>query len=475
MSGISRGSVFFTPVVMLLSVENTLENMVKTAGRIAFAAPIAVHRYSQKQEERKLKKLSDDMQKLDSEVNETLKSQREAVYTSVEQMMKSISEAQKITAGDIDASDGEAFRKLLRDTQKNTLDGIERIHAQFRKNYSEAINQSNSEILQTLTRLKENTVSGIADIEADIADRDMRAYARAASLLEDARELASSLGSDSGDRYIAQAEEDIEKGNYQSAISLAASAVTQIYMDMYRSDAVEREKEYYTGSIVYLCAALKETLDSFKSVDFKQSADSDRIMTADLTQFMKCEYEEFCRKYEETERFIASCSSRTVPELRKKTEELTELTAAVNEAAADAFYFMNYSLNRVEVEKSIYSILKEKGFTLTGTRYTDGDPSKAGERTYSCALTGEELTVSLIPYTDENSEIKTDLVLLSSESTEESREQYRRDITETLKRSCRNIDSVSIKCSGETRNMDASEAGMTTAIENPQPVQRVQR
>lgn len=476
MSGISTGSIFFTPVVMMLSVMNTAENIVKATGRVAFAGAIAVHKYNKKQEEKRLKKLSDDMQKLDDEVMENMREQNEALYRSVEDMLKNITDTQSSISADIDASDAEAFRKLLQNTGKNTIDGIEKIHAQFRKSYTEALNRSNSEITSALTSLKEKVISEIGSIEADIADRDERARSRAEELLEDAKLLAASYVSEAGEKYIAEAESDILKGNYQSAVSLASSAVTQIYMDMYKSDAEEKEKEFYRSSMIFLTAEIKELLDSLKSVDFRLSADSDKVMTADLTQFMKCEYEEFCRRLEETERFIELYSEDAdSTELRRRTEELNSMITEINEETADAFYFMSYSLNRVEVEKSIYGILKEKGFSLTDTKYTDGDPSKAGERTYSCALTGEELTVSVIPYSDENNELKTELVLLSSESSEESREQYRKDIIKKLKSSCGSIDNVSLKCKEESRNKDAADMGKKTAIENPQPVRKVQR
>lgn len=476
MSGISRGSIFFTPAVMALSVYNTAENIVKTCGKIAFAAPIAVHKYYKKQEERKEKKLSDEIKKLDGDVRESMADQREELYRSVEQMMKEISDAQKISSDEIDSSDGEAFRKLLADSRKNTLDSIERIHAQFQKSYTEAVNRSNSQISAALTRLKENVISEISSIEADIADRDMRACRRAEELLEDAENLAQDFGSEAGDRYINEAGSDIAKGNFQSAVSLASSAITQIYMDMYRSDAEEREREFWMSSLVYISEEIRIMLESFKSVEFKTDAESDRTARGDLTQFMKCSYEEFVRISQETESYIENSADRAAAaELKSRTEKLNALVSDINEAAADAFYFMNYSLNRVEVEKSIYGILKEKGFTLTDTKYTDGDPAKAGERKYSCALTGEELTISVVPYTDENGEIKTDIMLLSDESSEESREQYRKDITDSLKKSCRSVESVNLKCSMETRNMDAKDLGKQTMIENPQPVRKVQR
>lgn len=476
MSGISTGSIFFTPVVMALSVMNTAENIAKTCGRVAFAGAIAVHRHYRKQEEKKEKLLSGEIQKLDRDVRESMASSREELYQSVEQMMREISEVQKINSDEIDASDGELFRKMLRDSRRSTLERIDRIHAQFQKNYTEAINRSNSKISETLAGLKEKINSEISSIESDIADRDERACARAEELISDAKTLALNFESEAGERYISEAENDVLKGNYQSAVSLASSAITQIYMDMYSSDAEKNEREYFRSCLVYISAEIKELLDSFKSVEFRVSADSDKTMKGDLTQFMKSEYEEFCRISEATEAFIENfADSASAAELKARTEKLNTAAGEINEAAADAFYFMNYSLNRVEVEKSIYRILKEKGFTLTDTKYTDGDPSKAGERKYTCALTGEELTVSMVPYSDENGEIRTELTLLSDESSEESREQYRKDITENLKKSCGSIESVSLKCSAETRNRDAKELGKQTVIENPQPVRRVQR
>lgn len=473
MSGISRGSIFFTPVVMALSVMNTAENIAKTAGKIAFAGAIAVHKYNKKQEEKKVKKLSDDVEKLDKSVSETLNVQKEELYRTIENVLDEMSEVQNIISENIDSSDGEAFRKLLRETGKNTVCSIEKIHSRFRKCYDEAVNRSNSEISSALTALKERVAAEIKNAESDIADREKRAEERAQSLINDARELSSAFNSEAGEKYITEAEYDVMKGNYQSAVSLASSAITQIYMDMYKSDAEEKEREFYRSSLVYFSAEIKELLDSLHSVEFKMSEESDEILSADLTQFMKCEYEEFCRKSEESERFISeSAENADSIELRKRTDELGKLLAEIKEEMADAFYFMLYSLNRVEAEKSIYGILKEKGFTLTDTKYTDGDPSKAGERTYSCALTGEEITISLIPYTDEDNEIKTELVVLSGESSEESREQYRKDIVNSLQKSCSSIDSVSLKCMENTRNMDAGEAGMKTAIENPQPVRR---
>ena len=474
MSGISRGSIFFTPVVMALSVMYTAEHIAKSVGKVAFAGAIAVHKYNQKQEEKKVRKLSDDLKALDAEVTENMKSQREALYQSTEQMLKKITDAQLEAMESLnDSRAADEFRAVLKATEKSTLENIEHIHTQFKKNYNEVINRSNSDIASRLTRLKESVMSDIAKIEADIADRDMRAYERASGFLDDARTLAESVYSETGEKYIREAESDLEKGNFQSAVSLASSAITQIYMDMYKSDAEENERQFYKSSLVFLSEEVNGLLEALKTAEFKMPDETEREVTADLTQFMKCEYEAFSKKAEEIKKYIENIND-SVPaeELKRKTEELNGLLADINEATADAFYFMFYSLNRVEAEKVIFGLLKEKGFSLKETRYTDGDPAKSGERKYVCALTGEELTISLIPYEDENAELQTELILSSNESNEESREQYRKTIINELKGSCHSISDVSLKCSEETRGMNAKDLGQSSMIENPVTVNR---
>ncbi|MBR3025819.1 MAG: hypothetical protein IKN85_10290 [Oscillospiraceae bacterium] len=474
MSGISRGSIFFTPVVMTLSVMYAAEHIAKSVGSVAFAGAIAVHKYNQRQEEKKVRKLSNDLKALDAEVTENLKEQREALYRSTEQMLEKIMDAQVEAAESLNNSRAsDEFRALLKANEKTTLDSIEHIHTQFKKNYTEAVNRSNSDIASRLTRLKENIISDISRIEADIADRDMRAYERASELLEDARTLAESVYSETGEKYIREAESDLEKGNFQSAVSLASSAITQIYMDMYRSDAEENERQFYKSSLVFLSEEVSGMLEALKTAEFKMPDETEREVTADLTQFMKCRYDEFLTKSEEIKKYIENVND-SVPasELKRKTEELNIMLAEINEETANAFYFMFYSLNRVEAERVIFDLLKEKGFSLKETRYTDGDPAKSGERKYVCALTGEELTISLLPYEDENAELQTELILSSNESNEESREQYRKAIVNELKGTCRGIADVSLKCSEETRGKDAKDLGKTSMIENPVTVSR---
>lgn len=450
------------------------EHIAKSVGSVAFAGAIAVHKYNQRQEEKKVRKLSNDLKALDAEVTENLKEQREALYRSTEQMLEKIMDAQVEAAESLNNSRAsDEFRALLKANEKTTLDSIEHIHTQFKKNYTEAVNRSNSDIASRLTRLKENIISDISKIEADIADREMRAYERASELLEDARTLAESVYSETGEKYIREAESDLEKGSFQSAVSLASSAITQIYMDMYRSDAEENERQFYKSSLVFLSEEVSGLLEALKTAEFKMPDETEREVTADLTQFMKCRYDEFLAKSEEVKKYIENIND-SVPasELKRKTEELNLMLAEINEETANAFYFMFYSLNRVEAERVIFDLLKEKGFSLKETRYTDGDPAKSGERKYVCALTGEELTISLLPYEDENAELQTELILSSNESNEESREQYRKAIVNELKGTCRGIADVSLKCSEETRGKDAKDLGKTSMIENPVTVSR---
>ncbi len=352
MSGISRGSIFFTPVVMTLSVMYAAEHIAKSVGSVAFAGAIAVHKYNQRQEEKKVRKLSNDLKALDAEVTESLKEQREALYRSTEQMLEKIMDAQVEAAESLNNSRAsDEFRALLKANEKTTLDSIEHIHTQFKKNYTEAVNRSNSDIASRLTRLKENIISDISKIEADIADRDMRAYERASELLEDARTLAESVYSETGEKYIREAESDLERGNFQSAVSLASSAITQIYMDMYRSDAEENERQFYKSSLVFLSEEVSGLLEALKTAEFKMPDETEREVTADLTQFMKCRYDEFLTKSEEIKKYIENIND-SVPasELKRKTEELNIMLAEINEETANAFYFMFYSLNRVEAK-----------------------------------------------------------------------------------------------------------------------------
>ena len=76
MSGISRGSIFFTPVVMALSVMYTAEHIAKSFGKVAFAGAITVHEHIKREEEKKVRELSSNLKELDAEVTENLRMQR---------------------------------------------------------------------------------------------------------------------------------------------------------------------------------------------------------------------------------------------------------------------------------------------------------------------------------------------------------------------------------------------------------------
>lgn len=476
MSGISTGSIFFTPAVIMLSMMNAAENIVKSTAKCVFAGAIAVHNYNKKQEEKKLNKLSKETDKLNEAVMKSLFEQSGRFDESIESMADSISQTHKELSARIEGSTAEEFKKLLLESEKNMLSQINKLHSSFQKNYNETINRSNAFISSSLTKLRENIFGEINSIETNAEMKNELAKQRAEELLDNAKVLAASLEMNAADKYILEAQSDIAKGNFQSAISLSSSAITELYMNLYKSDASEKERAFYESSCIFLIAEMKEFLNNIKEVDFKPSAESEKTMTADLTVFMDGKYEKFVSEIEKTEKLISSESElMSANELMTITQKLGSLYTEVNEAVMDAFYLMTYSLNRTEVEKAIYRILKEKGFKLTDTLYTDGDPSKAGERKYSCSLTGEELSVSIIPYTDEENEIKTEIVLHSNESSEESREQYRKDIINTLKSGCPNIDSINLSCKEETRNKNAHDTGEETVIPNPQHIRTVQR
>ena len=120
-------------------------------------------------------------------------------------------------------------------------------------------------------------------------------------------------------------------------------------------------------------------------------------------------------------------------------------------------------------------MLDEKGFVLSDTKYTDGDPVKSSERKYICPLTGEELTVAVEPYYDEDNDIRTNMTLMSNRSSEEIREQFRKEIISKLKSECSNVENINLKCSEETRNTDARDTGRESAIENPQYIRADRR
>ena len=84
MSGISTGSIFFTPAMMMIAASNVAENMAKAAGRCVFAGAIAIHNYNKKQEQKKIDGLSKEIDALN-------KSVRDNIYTQTEKFDNSIS------------------------------------------------------------------------------------------------------------------------------------------------------------------------------------------------------------------------------------------------------------------------------------------------------------------------------------------------------------------------------------------------
>ncbi len=472
MSGISSGSIFFTPAVMILAAYYTAESLVKSTAKCVFAGAIAVNRYAKEKEKLKLRQLNSDTDILSNSVINTLSSQSGKFKASTELMIESISQMHTELSASINSDTSlNDFVSILEKTQKNTLSGIERISSEFQKNYTDCINKSNAEIFTALSNLKENISDELSSLQADLEMKNALAKQRAEELTADAQNLSEAFGVSYTDSLIQRARHDIENGDYQAAISVASSAITDIYMNMYKSDAMEKEKEYYKNSCIFLIAEINEILNGLKQMEIPKDLNNESTMTIDLTQFMDGKHKQLSDVLSETEKMITSeFEFLTVHDVKRLTDDLGKLFTQVNESISEAFYLMTYSLNRVEAEKNIYNILKEKGFKLKDTLYTDGDPSKASERKYRCELTGEELTISMIPYSDEENEFRTQILMQSNDSScsEESREQYRKDIIRTLKEKCKNVDNINIKCHEETRSKNAVDVrGEKSGIINP--------
>lgn len=479
MSGISSGSIFFTPAVMILAAYYTAESIVKSTGKCLFAGAIAVHNYNQKKEKQKIKQLNSEAEKINNSVINMLSSQSEKFRASTELMIESISKTHTQLADSInDDTTLNNFVQMLADSQKNTLAGIDRVNSEFQRNYTDSINKSNAEILTALNRLKESISDELNSLQADIEMKNALARQRAAELTDDAENLAEAFGISYTKSLTETAKQDICDGNYQAAISVAFSAITDIYMNMYKSDAIKKEKEYFKNSCIFLIAEMNELLNGLKSTEVRKSKDSEATIKIDITQFMDGRHIEFSEKIVQAENKIKNNSDDlTVHDIRKLTDELSKLYIQINQSISEAFYLMTYSLNRVETEKNIYNILREKGFSLKDTLYTNGDPSKSSERIYRCELTGEELSISMIPYTDDENEFKTQILMQSNDvnCSEESREQYRKEIIRTLKENCKNVDNINIKCHEETRCKNAVDVrGNKPGIVNPQHAKTVQ-
>lgn len=472
MSGISSGSIFFTPAVMILAAANAADKMLTTTAKCVFAGAIAVHNYKKKKDTIKIKKMSGEIGELNDSVKKYLFSQTGAFEDSTEKMIENIKNMHTIVSQSMSNGNIDEFKKLLHETEKNTLQCIEKTNTEFQKKYTETVNRSNAEIAQGLSALRENIFNQIKHIDQELTSKDILAKQRAEELVTNAKELLDSSYSEAARNHIHNAEKDIQSGNYQTAISMAASAITEIYMNIYKNDADEKEYEFYHQSYIFLIAEIKEYLENLKETEYRTDENSDDIMIIDLTQFMDGQYEKYLDCIEKTEKKITEeSSSFTLHEIKKETELLNHLYADITESVVDAFYLMTYNLSRMGVEKEIYTVLKEKGFTLTKSLYSNGDPSKASERTYKCNLTDEELTISIVPYTDCDNEIKTDIIIKSNDTdcSEDSREQYRKNIINNIKENCSQVDSVHIRCHENTRNKNASDVDTSSfGIANPQ-------
>ncbi len=472
MSGISSGSIFFTPAVMILAAANAADKILTTTAKCVFAGAIAVHNYKKKRDAVKIKKMTGEIGELNDSVTKYLFSQTGAFEDSTEKMIENIKNMHTVVSQGISNGNIDDFKKLLHETEKKTFQCIEKTNKEFQKKYTETINRSNAEIARGLSALRESIISQISRIDDELTSKDILARQRAEELVADARELLDASFSEAALNHIKNAQKDIENGNYQTAISMTAAAITEIYMNIYKNDADEKEYEFYYQSCVFLIAEIKEYLENLKETEYRESENSDDVMLIDLTQFMDGQYEKYPACIEKSEKKIADeASSLTLYEIKKETELLNHLYAEITESVVDAFYLMTYNLSRMGVEKEIYNVLKEKGFTLTESLYSDGDPSNASERTYKCNLTDEELTVSIVPYTDDDNEIKTDIIIKSNDNdcSEESREQYRKNIINNIKKNCSQVDSINIKCHENTRNKNASDVDTSSfVIANPQ-------
>lgn len=473
MSGISTGSIFFTPAMMMIAASNVAENMAKAAGRCVFAGAIAIHNYNKKQEQKKIDGLSKEIDALNKSVRDNIYTQTEKFDNSISELTESLKELHSQSVDFIKNSTADSFKNFLRESEKSTLAKIEKMNADFQKSYHDMINRSNSDMITRLSSLRETVLRQSEKIQQDEKAKALLAKSRAEELIGDALRLSQQLGTDTADKYIRQAQNDILIESYQSAISLATSAITEIYMEHYRSDAEEKEKIYYKSSIAFMIAEVREYADFIKEVEYRE--EEEKTVTLDLTDFMEGNDKTIMDRISEIESYTDRDIS--VSELKEMIAEISNLRHEFIESVSDAFYLMTYSLNRMKAERNIYNTLTGKGFELKKTLYTDGDPVKASERTYKCALTGEELVISMIPYTDDEDEIKTQIIIENNdvECSEESREQYRKDIIERLKTSCREIESVNIKCREDTRNKNASTIEKKERISNPQKIVRRQR
>lgn len=470
MSGISRGSIFFTPALMILSCKNACENMVKFTLHCASGGILFNEKRDMRKERRITDGLSAEISELEKMVTEDINSQQRINNKCLDSIFEEITCIQKEAADTLKNNNPDDFKKMLIQSRDEINSKIVREAEQINKNYTNLINRNNAVIIQKISRLKESAIKEIESIKDDTEKKNDLARKRCLELTDSAEKLLAKTGVKTAAVLIDQAEKDAESGIYESGIALASSAITEIYMEIYRSDAREQEIQFYAQTGKNIAEEISLLLESIKETEFTNENGTSEI---DLSQFMKGKYEVFQSTLEKEKNSLNNTENINAEEIKETVRSLTNLYSDISEACNDAFYLMTYSLQRNEMEKEIFGLLKEKGFSLSDTLFTDGDPSKASERTYKCELTGEELTISVIPYTDDENEIRTELIVSSSgnDCSEESREQYRQDIISKLKHD-KTVENVTLTCVDETKNRNGADTGDKYRISSPEKIRR---
>ncbi len=464
MSGISRGSIFFTPALMILSCKNACENMIKFTLHCASGGILFNEKRDTRKERRVTDGLSAEIAELEKMVTEDINERLRKNNMIIDKIFEEITDIQKETADILRNNNPDEFKKMLRHSCDEINSKIIREAEQINKSYTNLINRNNAVIIQKMSGLRKTALTEIENIKDDIEKKNAHAHKRCMELIESAKKLSAETKVNSASALINQAVNDAENDNYQSAIALASNAITEIYIEIYRSDAREQEKMFYLQTGKNIAEEISLFLESLKETEFSTETGTSII---DLSQFMDGKYEIFLDKLQNIKNELNYPENKSAEEIKETVCSLTELYNDINAACNDAFCLMTYSLQRNEMEKEIFTLLKEKGFSLSDTFFTDGDPSKASERTYKCELTGEELTISVIPYTDDDNEIKTDLIVSSSDCSEESREQYRQDIINKLTHDD-TVENVTLTCVEETKNKNGADTGDKYRISSPE-------
>ncbi len=466
MSGISKGSVFFTPALMILSCQNACENMIKFTLKCATGGLLFNEKRNMRKERKKIEGLSEEITVLEKMVTDDINSMQMKNKKILDSLFSDITDIQKETSDILKNNNSEEFRKLLKQSQDEIKSKIIREAELIKKNYTNLINKNNAVIIQKMSKLKETALKEIENIQNDNERKNEAAHKRCTELIESAQKLSEETKVNSADELIRQAIKDSQSGNYQSAIALASSAVTEIYMEIYRSDSAQQEIMFYSQTGLSIAEEIEIFLESIRETEFKHESGTSVV---DLSLFMDGKYDEYTNELNRFKALLENNANTSPEEMKEIVCSITELYTEINESCSDAFYMMTYSLQRNEIEKEIFGLLKEKGFTLSDTFFSEGDPSKASERTYKCELTGEELTISVIPYTDDDNELKTELIVSSSgnDCSEEAREQYRKDIISQIMHD-NSVESVSLSCIEETRNKNGADTGEKYRISSPE-------